>query len=66
LKRFVAAARRRTVAPSPAAPIAHPPARARERHKAAENERELAVTANTYSHVLVDESELDYGEVLAV
>jgi integrase len=28
-------------------------------------QRNLAVTANTYSHVLVDESELDYPELLA-
>jgi len=28
-------------------------------------QRNLAVTANTYTHVLVDEAELDYGELLA-
>ena len=28
-------------------------------------QRNLAVTANTYSHVLADEAELDYAEVLA-
>ncbi len=27
-------------------------------------QRDLAVTANTYSHVLLDETELDYGKVL--
>jgi integrase len=27
-------------------------------------QRDLAVTANTYSHVLTDERELDYAEVL--
>ena len=27
-------------------------------------QRNLAVTANTYSHVLVDERELDYGELV--
>jgi integrase len=27
-------------------------------------QRDLAVTANTYSHVLIDETELDYAEVL--
>jgi hypothetical protein len=29
-----------------------------------EGQRNLAVTANTYSHVLADETELDYGTVL--
>jgi hypothetical protein len=29
-------------------------------------QRNLAVTANTYSHVLADETELDYAELLAV
>ena len=28
-------------------------------------QRDLAVTANTYSHVLADEAELDYAELLA-
>jgi predicted TIM-barrel fold metal-dependent hydrolase len=28
-------------------------------------QRNLAVTANTYSHVLVDETEIDYAAVLA-
>jgi len=28
-------------------------------------QRNLAVTANTYPHVLVDEAELDYEELLA-
>jgi hypothetical protein len=28
-------------------------------------QRNLAVTANTYSHVLSDEAELDYAEMLA-
>lgn len=28
-------------------------------------QRDLAVTANTYSHVLTDETELDYGRLLA-
>jgi hypothetical protein len=28
-------------------------------------QRYLAVTANTYTHVLVDEAELDYSELLA-
>jgi hypothetical protein len=28
-------------------------------------QRNLAVTANTYTHVLVDEAELDYGAMLA-
>ena len=28
-------------------------------------QRNLAVTANTYTHVLVDEAELDYAELLA-
>jgi integrase len=28
-------------------------------------QRDLAVTANTYSHVLADETELDYGSLLA-
>jgi hypothetical protein len=28
-------------------------------------QRNLAVTANTYTHVLLDESELDYAELLA-
>ena len=28
-------------------------------------QRNLAVTANTYSHVLVDEAELDYPELLS-
>jgi hypothetical protein len=27
--------------------------------------RNLAVTANTYTHVLADETELDYAELLA-
>jgi integrase len=27
-------------------------------------QRNLAVTANTYSHVLIDEAELDYAELL--
>jgi integrase len=27
-------------------------------------QRNLAVTANTYTHVLVDETELDYAELL--
>jgi hypothetical protein len=27
-------------------------------------QRDLTVTANTYSHVLVDEAELDYAELL--
>jgi hypothetical protein len=27
-------------------------------------QRDLAVTANTYTHVLVDEIELDYAELL--
>ena len=27
-------------------------------------QRDLAVTANTYTHVLVDERELDYAELL--
>jgi hypothetical protein len=27
-------------------------------------QRDLTVTANTYTHVLVDEGELDYQEVL--
>ena len=27
-------------------------------------QRDLAVTANTYTHVLVDETELDYAELL--
>jgi integrase len=27
-------------------------------------QRNLAVTANTYSHVVADEAELDYGELL--
>jgi hypothetical protein len=27
-------------------------------------QRNLAVTANTYSHVLADEAELDYAELL--
>jgi hypothetical protein len=29
-------------------------------------QRNLAVTANTYSHVLIDETELDYAEVMAL
>jgi integrase len=29
-------------------------------------QRNLAVTANTYSHVLVDEAELDYPRLLAL
>lgn len=29
-------------------------------------QRDLAVTANTYTHVMLDEAELDYGELLAV
>jgi integrase len=28
-------------------------------------QRNLAVTANTYTHVLVDESEIDYGALLS-
>jgi hypothetical protein len=28
-------------------------------------QRNLAVTANTYTHVLVDEAELDYAKVLS-
>jgi hypothetical protein len=28
-------------------------------------QRNLAVTANTYTHVLADETELDYGVLLA-
>jgi integrase len=28
-------------------------------------QRNLAVTADTYTHVLADETELDYGELLA-
>jgi hypothetical protein len=28
-------------------------------------ERDLSVTANTYTHVLVDEVELDYAELLS-
>jgi hypothetical protein len=28
-------------------------------------QRDLTVTANTYSHVLVDEAELDYERMLA-
>jgi integrase len=28
-------------------------------------QRNLAVTANTYTHVLVDETEIDYGELLS-
>ena len=28
-------------------------------------QRNLAVTANTYTHVVVDEAELDYSELLA-
>ena len=28
-------------------------------------QRDLAVTANVYSHMLVDERELDYGRMLA-
>lgn len=28
-------------------------------------QRNLAVTANVYSHVLTDEAELDYGRMLA-
>jgi len=28
-------------------------------------QRNLAVTANTYSHVLVDEAEVDYASLLA-
>jgi hypothetical protein len=28
-------------------------------------QRNLAVTANTYSHVLLDERELEYGRLLA-
>jgi hypothetical protein len=28
-------------------------------------QRNLAVTANTYTHVLVDETEVDYAEVLS-
>jgi hypothetical protein len=28
-------------------------------------QRNLAVTANTYSHVLADEAELDYGLLLS-
>jgi hypothetical protein len=28
-------------------------------------QRDLAVTANTYSHVLIDEAELDYAALLA-
>ena len=28
-------------------------------------QRNLAVTANTYTHVLVDEAELDYASLLA-
>ena len=27
-------------------------------------QRDLAVTANTYTHVLADEIELDYGDLL--
>jgi len=29
-------------------------------------QRDLSVTANTYSHVLIDESEVEYGKLLAV
>jgi hypothetical protein len=29
-------------------------------------QRNLAVTANTYSHVLLDETELDYAALLAL
>ena len=29
-------------------------------------QRNLAVTANTYSHVLVDETEIEYGSLLEV
>jgi hypothetical protein len=29
-------------------------------------QRNLAVTANTYSHVLIDETELNYAEVMAL
>jgi hypothetical protein len=28
-------------------------------------QRNLAVTANTYTHVLVDETEVDYAELLS-
>lgn len=28
-------------------------------------QRDLKVTANTCSHVMIDEAELDYGELLA-
>jgi hypothetical protein len=28
-------------------------------------QRDLAVTANTYSHVLIDEDEVEYAELLA-
>ena len=28
-------------------------------------QRNLAVTANTYTHVLVDEAEIDYAELLS-
>jgi hypothetical protein len=28
-------------------------------------QRDLAVTANTYSHALIDESEVEYAELLA-
>ena len=28
-------------------------------------QRNLAVTANTYTHVLVDENEIDYAELLS-
>jgi hypothetical protein len=40
-------------------------AQARETVGQAVGQRDLAVTANTYTHVLVDEAELDYAALLA-
>jgi hypothetical protein len=34
-------------------------------HRRGDGQRSLAVTADTYSHVLADERELDYAELLA-
>jgi hypothetical protein len=31
----------------------------------ARGQRDLAVTANTYTHVLTDETEIDYAELLS-
>ena len=33
-------------------------------HRQGVGQRDLAVTANTYSHVLTDETELDYTKLL--